>query len=234
MFASALLYNPMGTILRSPTHLMNFVNRSIYIVHSDLDDIRPINQTREVVKALDTLQAPLVYKEYIGYKHNDTHLNKDISFGFDYLSAHVRDPFQSDLYWETDDESFGNCDWLKITRLNVALPKSPWHISYNVKRYNKLTKLFTNDDYYQLTPSGAVKAHFYNNTFYLETSRVAQLDLLISPVMVNLTNPVKVILNSHEVFNQKLDFNKEFMKENFELNKDKQAIWVHSIRVDVP
>ena len=183
---------------------------------------------------MDTLQAPLVYKEFIGYKHGDTHLDKDISFGFDYLNAHVRDPFQSDLYWETDNESFGNCDWLKINKLNVALPKSPWHTSPNVKQYNKITKLFTNHDYYHLKPSGAVKAHFHNNTFYLETSRIARLDLLISPVMVNLDNPVKVIINGHEAFNRKLDSNKKFIEENFELTKDKQAIWVNSVKVDVP
>ena len=75
-----MIYNSMLIVFNSyDLYLRNTVNRPLYIVHSDLDDLRPIQQTGLIIKILDSLKSPVLYKEYTGYQHYDKHLQKDFT-----------------------------------------------------------------------------------------------------------------------------------------------------------
>ena len=93
--------------------------------------------------------------------------------------------------------------------------KFPPPIHYEAFQYNK--------------KSGAVKAKYFGNEFDITTSRISEICLYISPLMVNIDIPIVVILNGNEVFHKKIDFNKKFMLDNFTRNKDRKAIWINKI-----
>src|SRR5689334_2541305 len=78
-FAGFICYNSMLTnIGATDIFLKNTQNRPYYVVHSDLDDIRPIQQTRKIMQILqDSIGNNINYKEYKGYKHFDKHLTLD-------------------------------------------------------------------------------------------------------------------------------------------------------------
>ena len=97
-FAGFVVYNSMlTTVFGHDTYLRNTLNRPLYLVHSDLDDLRPIQQTRLIMKILDSLKSPVLYKEYIGYQHYDKHLQIDLPFGYEWMKGISRNPFQKNL-----------------------------------------------------------------------------------------------------------------------------------------
>ena len=82
-------------------------------------------------------------------------------------------------------------------------------------------------------PSGAVKARYWGNQFEIETSRVKKIAIYIHPDMVNLKNPVYIIVNGKEMINELLEINRDFLIDNFLKNKDRTALWINKIILDV-
>ncbi|MFD0792702.1 hypothetical protein ACFQZX_03675 [Mucilaginibacter litoreus] len=237
MFAAIIGYNSMLTnIFAYDYYIRNIKNRNLYLVHSDLDDIRPIQTTRDVIEKLKAEDNRIVYKEYRGYEHYDKHLNKDMPLAAIYMSDKGRYPYQHDIYWETaSDTLFNQCDWLKITGINTNLPAAAWQQNFDVKAYDKSIKAYRDNMLYYnyLSPSAVAKAHFANNIFDIKTSRVMQLQVLISPAMVNLNEPVTIKVNGKQVFNGKVSADKQFILQNFKTNHDRRALWVKAIDVKV-
>ncbi len=88
LFAGFIVYNSMlTTIFGHDTYLRNTLNRPLYLVHSSLDDLRPIEQTRLIVKILDSLNSPVLCKEYIGYQHYDKHLPIDLPYSYQWMKG---------------------------------------------------------------------------------------------------------------------------------------------------
>jgi predicted esterase len=233
LFAGFVAYNSMlTTIFSRDTYLRNTLNRPLYLVHSSLDDLRPIEQTRSIIKILDSINSPVLYKEYIGYQHYDKHLQMDLPLANKWMKGIERNPFQNNITWEMSDSIYNTCDWLKITKFDTALSGSDWQSILSTKTYNKKDKTFIDYPYFKLNKSVAVTARYNNNIFELKTSRIKEVELLISPVMVNLQNPVVVKVNGKEVFNNKVAANKTFLLNKFASTFDRKALWVASIKVN--
>jgi predicted esterase len=233
IFAGFVAYNSMLTnIFSHDIYLRNTVNRPLYLVHSDLDDLRPIQQTRLIMKILDSLNSPVLYKEYIGYQHYDKHLQMDLPFSYEWTKGISRNSFQKNIAWEMSDSTYSTCDWLHVSRFDTSLTGAKWQTELNAKFYNKRDKALFDFPYYNLNKSVAVKAYFNDNVFEINTSRVKEIELLISPIMVNLQNPVIVKVNGKEVFDKKVIADKAFLLKNFTSSFDRKAIWVTSIKLE--
>lgn len=231
-FAGFVVYNSMLTSLRSyDIYLRNTLNRSLYLVHSDLDDLRPIQQTRLQMKGLDSLNSPILYKEYYGYQHYDKHLQLDLPFAYEWMKNISRNCFQKNVTWELSDPTNNTCDWLRVLQFDTTMNGASWHTELNTESYNKRDKVYFDFPYYDLNKSAAVKASYNNNIFDIQTSRITEIELLISPVMVNLQNPIIVKVNDKEVFNKKVTTDKMFLLKNFTSSFDRKALWVTSIKL---
>lgn len=234
VFAGFVSYNSLLNHLFSyDAYLRNTLNRPLYLVHSDLDDIRPIQQNRLIVNIMDSIKSPVLYKEYIGYEHSDKHLEIDLPYSYDWMKGVSRNSFQKNITWETSDLTYNSCDWLKIIEYDTTPSPANWHTKLNTKLYDKIDKVYLNDLHYDLNESGAVQANFNNNVIELKISRVREIELLISPVMINLQNPVKVVVNGKEIFNKNVKADKNFLLENFKKSFDRKALWVASIKAIV-
>ncbi|MES2267586.1 MAG: hypothetical protein V4520_12550 [Bacteroidota bacterium] len=235
-FAGVVAYNAMMLNLSTKDFFIkNIVNRPLYIVHSDLDDLRSMQQVKDIVSTLKTIDDRILYKEYIGYEHYDKHLTKDLPRALDYIKGISRNPYQANLNWETStDTIFNGCNWLKITKADTTKARAHWQTDFNVKAYDRKAKKYYDMLYYRyVTNNVEVKASFQNNIFEIQTSRVGEVEVLISPVMVNLEQPVIVILNGKQVFANKIATNKNFLLRNFSTTHDRQALWVNSLKVKV-
>ena len=234
LFAGFVVYNSMLTsIFAHDVYLRNTLNRSLYLVHSDLDDLRPIQQTRLIMKTLDSLNSPVLYKEYIGYKHYDKHLQLDLPYSYEWMKGISRNPFTKSITWELSDSTYNSCAWLQVAKFDTTIESAKWQTELNAKLYNKRDKVYMDFLYYDLNKSGAVKAYYNNNIFDISTSRINEIILLISPVMVNLQNPVIVKINGKEVFNKTVSADKAFLIKDFASTFDRKALWVTSIKVKV-
>jgi predicted esterase len=238
-FAGLVAYNSMlYNIFAQDFYIRNIINIPLYLVHSDLDDLRPIQQTRIIVNALSHIGNNIVYKEYIGYRHYDKHLEKDLPLVPGFITGVSRNPFKKQIFWEADQAGvYSSCDWIKINEIKTSAENAKWHTPFNFKCYDKNTKQFMDSTkfqyYYHLNKSAAVNATYNKNRFNIETSRVGELELLISPAMVNLEYPVVVVINGKQLFAGMVKADKNFIVEGFKKNFDRDAIWVNSIKLKV-
>lgn len=233
-FAGFLVYNSMLTQLFAyDIYLRNTLNRQLYLVHSDLDDLRPIQQTRTIIRILDSMKSPVLYKEYLGYKHYDKHLNLDLPYGVEWTKGIARNPFQKKISWEFSDSAYNMCDWLKVLKIDTTIKSAEWHTDLNGNSYNKRDRVYMNEPIYDLNKSAAVNASFNNNTFNITASRTKEIEILISPIMVNLKNVVYVNVNGKQLYKGKIFADKTFLINHFKSSFDRQALWVTSIKLKI-
>ncbi|QEC75907.1 hypothetical protein [Mucilaginibacter ginsenosidivorax] len=233
-FAGFLCYNSMLTNLAAnDIYLRNATNKPLYAVHSNKDDIRPIEQARVIIKLLDSLKTNVKYKEYYGYQHFDKHLDLDYPNALKFIDSTRRTPYPKAIFWETSSHLFSNCNWLVINNLDIALNAAPWHKAYNIGSYYKNTKTWKSYPYYSINPSAAIKGTYNNNTFEIYTSRVTAFEVLISPQMVDINKEVKIILNGKTAFAGKVKADGNFFKKQFAKTHDRKAVWVAAVPVRV-
>ncbi|MET3501386.1 putative esterase [Mucilaginibacter rubeus] len=235
--AGFIAYNSMfENIFARDFYIRNIVNSPLYVVHSDLDDLRPIQQTRIIMDWLKDKHDHLIYKEYIGYQHYDKHLNTDIPYTSVFINSESRNLFKNKIYWECySDKIYNSYAWIKLIGIDTGLNRAAWHQPLTFPNYDKTKKgIDTRFRQYQgLNKSAAVKGTFFNNTFNLETSGITEAEIMISPLMVNIEQPVVININGKQAFAGKVQADKSFMLQNFKNSFDRDAIWISSIKVKV-
>ncbi len=87
--------------------------------------------------------------------------------------------------------------------------------------------------FYYPCKSARVDANFYGNTFNIRTSRVRVLKIRIHPDMVVMQDPVRVIVNGEEVFNEVVSFDRDFIRNQFRNYIDRKALWVNELYIPV-
>jgi predicted peptidase len=236
VYAGVVAYNSMLTNLTTRDFFIkNIVNRPAYIVHSELDNLRPMRMTRDVVNQLKAEGASIDYKEYMGYQHYDKHLTIDVPRAITYMNGVKRNPYPAKIEWTTlSDTIYNTCDWLTVTKADTSKPRADWDKEFNARALNKRTGEYYQSNYYIYAPQNVtVRAKYANNVFEIQTSRVGEVTLLISPAMVDLKKPVLVIVNGKQVFSGELSADKGFMVNNFAKAMDRGAVWVNAIKVKV-
>jgi predicted esterase len=232
IFAGFVIYNSLLSNLNANNiYLRNAKNRPMYIVHSDLDDIRPIEQTKAIVDIIKETDTSIVYKEYKGYKHFDKHLSLDLPFANKFILHTIRNPYSKNKYLESNNYIDNQCDWLKVDSFDLNLPKAEWQVDRHIDLFNKINKKWEKIPYYQNTEGYAIKGKYDDNIFKIESSRVKTFEILISNQMVDLKKPIAVYVNGELVYKKKVIPNKEYIANSFEANFDRQVIWVNSIKI---
>lgn len=231
IFAGFVVYNSMLLNFFENIYLANLQNRQLYIVHSDLDDIRPIQQTREIIGFMKTQYYTISYKEYKGYKHFDKHLIIDLPFANKFISSTERNPFPQNVNWESSNLQNNGCDWLWVNGFDLNLPKADWQKEFNFNSYDKIDSTWRNLNYYPNGEGYAIKGNYAHNVFNIESSRVTDFEIYLSQEMIDLSKPVKVFINKKLMFNKVVIPNKNFLIDTFEKSFDRKALWVNSIKI---
>jgi predicted esterase len=236
-FAGVVAYNSMFKNLSTPDYyIRNIQNRTLYAPTSDLDKLRPVKYTRQIIDSLKKFGYPVLYKEYAGYQHYDKHLSIDEPFADEFMKKQVRNPYQVNIYWEVMPNSpYTTCDWLTIAQADTAMQAAAWHTPFDFKTrfFWERDKTWHEINYYNPLKSAAVKASYNNNVFTLQTSGVTEIELKLSPQMADLKRPVTVIANGKQVFKGVVKADKNYLLNNFEQTADRAALWVNSIKVKI-
>lgn len=230
-FAGIIAYNSMLTnIFARDFYIRNIANKPFYEVHSDLDNLRPIVDIRNIINGLKNFDDTIHYREYAGYKHEDKHLQLDQENALAFMKGLSRNAAPSKVYWETLSEEYGKNSWLEVNQIDTNI-RAAWYKTFNVKHTGKYSFL----DYYGgLLPGAAVKGNYKDNVFDLQTSGVRQLHIRISPAMVDLNKPLTVIVNGQQLFKGKVAMDKTYLLSNFEKNADRKLLWVNAINIELP
>lgn len=235
-FAGVVAYNTMFyNLFAHDYYIRNIQNLPLYEVHSDKDQLRRIAVTRQIVDSIKRFSKQIFYKEYAGYEHYDKHLSIDEPFADKFMKRLVRNPYQTNLYWETmQDSPYNSIDWIKIVA-DTTLNSASWHQPFEIieKYFFEREKTWLTRHFYSSLKSAAVKASYSNNVFTLQTSGVTEAELKISPKMADLKKPIIVIANGKQVFKGMVKADKAYLLDNFQRNADRAALWVNSIKVKI-
>ncbi|WP_314241193.1 alpha/beta hydrolase-fold protein [Empedobacter tilapiae] len=240
-FAGFYGFNTQPIVRTGGTFVQNILNRSYINFSTDLDYYFPPQANDDLTALMQSLNIDYKDYRYNGYPHWFPEFNGSeaaYKILFDDLMNRKRNPFPKKLIWETDDVKYGKVDWIEITKLDTISTKKEWQKNYNFK----ITKWLEYDDNDSLQikdvdkmafnfphKSGLIKAIYSKNRFDIETSSVKSFRLYISPEMINLSKKLKIYANNKLIYNQKVDYNPFFMKENFNKNIDKEQVWINSI-----
>jgi len=139
---------------------------------------------------------------------------------------------------------------IKIDNIEMIHEDSLWvakeqleinkELVFTIIRQNQLIDLqYLFDKYleYEAFPynssAGAVKAKFFDNTFYIYTSGVGKIAVYISEEMVNMQNPVQVYINEQLCFDDNVVSDYNFALKEFRFSSDRKAIWVNKLEFQV-
>ncbi len=300
----------------SGVYPINLTNRSLYASNADQDRLYPAAEMRKMVQLALDAGVNITYKEFNGYGHDSSFMEKDPRFAFEFMQRHTRDPLAPHISWEAETADYGSCDWISIARIDTSMTAQPWHVTFQDSIQNhRLTIGFhidmdykgegvrvsaivdgetvanaiglqagdiivsfdhknveKNDDiehyksetdfgnpisltvmrgsteltlegtlpeasyfnaFFYPKKSARVDADFYANCFDIKSSRVKALKIRIHPDMVNMLDPVKVIVNGHEVFNGMVEADRDYIKNQFRDNLDRKALWVNELYIPV-
>ncbi|MBX7173617.1 MAG: hypothetical protein K1X72_21795 [Pyrinomonadaceae bacterium] len=211
-------------------HFVNMSNRPFYSLSSVKDSVVEIDSMRSFFNFAKTVNADWIYREIPDQNHYYLpFLDEYLPAIFSHLKATARNPFRAKLNWETSWEPIGQIDWLEISQIDLKRKRADWHkvyeYPYKSSEGNETVKI--GDE------SAAIEARYFNHTFEVQTSCVAKFTLNLHPAMIDFSQPVKVIVNGKEVFNQKVSSDKEFIAKNFAENFDRSLLWANKIVITV-
>lgn len=225
----ASFYSINGIFNSSRMNYPNFSNRSITTYYGTKDKLANPKFALSVAQIAKKFGANWKLYSFDG-KHF-YYPNKKIILQrlFTEIKNSTRNPFPNKILYhkDYDFDEFDGIDWLHIKTNTKRTPKD-WHFSSNLS-IQKNDQEIDSIKYGQKTAQ--TKANYFNNSFHIKTSLVDEVELYISPIMIDMNRPVKVILNGKEVYNQKIEFNKQFMIDNFIKKFDRRQVWVNKIKI---
>lgn len=216
----------------SPPEYANFVNRPVVSFVAEKDELTVPKSILTKALFAQKLGADWNYRLMKDKRHYyKPYQSVLLPVLFAHLKTQSRNPIPSTLTYHssTNYEDFHGVDWLQV-KVNTKKTPSLFHRTDSVYT-------FAGDgeerSYLYGANSGQAQAKFLNNTFTITASQLDEVTIYISPLMVDMNSPVKVIVNGKELFNDKVSFSKSFMAERFLYFFDRQQVWVNKIVVAV-
>jgi predicted esterase len=241
-FAGFYGFNTRPIVATGGTYLRNALNRSYFNVSTDKDYYYPAGANDSLAVLMKRIGADYSDHRYNGFPHSFPAFNESeeaVRLLFADLIHRKRNSFAGQLYWECDDTSYGRCDWLRIVELDTATAAAAWHtdlnfpiLKWNLQRAGGLEERDTVLPAYRFyKKSGAVKAVYRDNVFELSCSRVGSLTVYISPQMVNMKKPIRIIVNEEEKYKGRVVYRKEILRQEFDLSMDRRMLYVDKIEI---
>ncbi|MCR6722120.1 MAG: hypothetical protein NVV59_17945 [Chitinophagaceae bacterium] len=226
-------FYPINGAVVSPPFFPNWYNRPIFSIVAKRDELTDPRSIRSKAKHAVDRGANWIYRELDKTHYYKPYAHEILPALFQHMMQTNRNPFPTRIVYDrsfNDVRDFPGVDWLQM-EVNTKKAPSPNHFTDSIQT-------FAGDgeerNYRYGENVGQVRAVFFDNVFTVTTSQVDKLILYISPLMVNMNLPVKIILNGKEVFNNKVEYSKEFMTEKFLNDFDRGQVFVNQIVIDVP
>ncbi|MEM6684796.1 MAG: hypothetical protein AAF617_03280 [Bacteroidota bacterium] len=192
--AYAAFFTINGTINNSNAYFPNFSNRKLVSFMAENDGIVDYRYMTSMAQKSQEWNA-----DWILYMLKDKphfyypYASQILPVLFAHIKNSTRNPYPNTITYHKayDYEEFTNIDWLGL-KVNTKKTKEKWH-------YERATSIVLNkektDTFVYGENIAQVEAHYFNNTFTVKVSLVEEVDIYISPLMVNMTMPVVIQVN---------------------------------------
>lgn len=227
----ASFYTINGVFNNSNMNFPNFSNRSMTSFIAKKDKIVYYKDPIAVAKKANEFGAnwsvDIIDKGHFYFPYEKEILPKM----FHKINNSYRNPFPNKIIYHKDYDfnELDGIDWIHI-KTNTKRTPEKWHYSSKV---SIPTTEKENNTFIYGEKTAQIKANYFNNVFDIKASLVDEVEIYISPLMVDLNKPVKIIINQKEVFNQKITFDKNFIIDEFIKKFDRKQIWINRINLKV-
>jgi hypothetical protein len=183
----------------------NLLNKPFFIVNGGQDPLYPIRNVQPFVDHLRDSGVAVEYHPRPEAGHN-TAWWPEMKEPFEaFVRTHPRDPLPARLTWEASNRDLpSRAGWLVIDRVRAATaaeaPMRPDLNLFSGSGPNHDKELFARGE-----PSGRVDLARHGNAIEMTTRGVAELTLLLSPDVFDLSQPVVVTANGRVVSDHRVD-----------------------------
>ncbi|OGX82191.1 hypothetical protein BEN49_14295 [Hymenobacter coccineus] len=146
---------------------------------------------------------------------------------FAHLTVVSRNPFPTRVTYAKgyNSSDLPGLDWVQCRMSSTKAPAA----THQVDSIRVVNMVGEASRYRNGEKDGQVRATCFNNTYTVETSLVDELTLYISPVMVDLTQPIRVVVNGQQRYQGVVTYSKNFLGQRFAANFDRQQLFINEL-----
>ncbi|MEO0340251.1 MAG: dienelactone hydrolase family protein [Bacteroidota bacterium] len=210
----------------------NYSNRSIlcHLAGADsLVDAKNVQQIEVIAKRWNAKWTTKIIPQQGHYFPNYSSLV--IPVILQNMQNTMRNPLPKSIEYHRNGnyKEFTGIDWIQFKHNNQK-PKGKYHYQ------DSLSIFWSNGEPYSFLygqKNGQISAEYETNVFRIKASMIDQLEVYLSPLMINPELAIKIYVNDKLVYQKKVSYDKEFMCKNFQNNFDRQRIWMNKITLDI-
>lgn len=243
LFAGFYGFNTYPKVFTGGTFIENILNRSFINFSTDQDYYYPPEANDKLKVMMENLSADYKEYRYDGFPHwfpafDESKPAHELLYAD--LLKRERNPLPSEISWEFDDDQYGAMDWIGAMKLDTLAKRAAWHqaLNFNIDKWldyddrdSLVVKEVDEKAFDFPRKSGKVEAKYQNNTFHIKTSCLASLSINISPEMVDMNQKVKVFVNGKLYYEDKVQYDRNYMLSSFKANLDREQLWVDKIEL---
>jgi hypothetical protein len=210
--------------------LNNLRNKPFFVVNGGEDPLYPISAVEPFTKHLIGGGVVIDYHPQPDGQHN-TRWWPEVKDPYEkFVADHPRDPNPSTLTWETNDLTRNRAHWLVIDELGnppgQAAELPDLNYMNDAESQGVLFRRAKNAGRVDLVRTG--------NTVQAVTKGVSAFTLLLAPDKFDLSQPVKVVANGHEVFNGRVPPNLQTLLKWAARDNDRTMLYAAELKIRLP
>jgi len=177
----------------------NLLNKPLFVVNGGEDPLYPIRSVEPYVGHLRGSGVTVDYHPRPEAGHNTAWWPEMKDTFETFVREHPRNPYPEKVTWEATDRDLpGRAHWMEIDRVKQASASEP-RLEPDLNVYSGAGPNHGRELFGRSRPSGRVDAVRRGNTIELTTRGVTELTLLLSPDMVDFSQPIRVTANGKSV-----------------------------------
>ena len=236
-WAACLSLNGHPVVLQNPDvgadqqlYATNFANCPIYMVNGGRDPSYPATSVQPFVDMMRRAGATVEFHVHPEAEHNVDWWPIERPLYEQYLAEHPRVAHPASLTWETDRvDRYNRVRWLVIDALG-ARPSDTALADINSVDWRGTERTV----YERERPSGRVDIARNGNTFDAQARGVQQFTLLLSPDVVDFSQPVRVMVNGRAAFEGRVTRNVATLMTWAARDNDRTMLYGAELTITVP
>jgi len=238
LWAACMPLNGQPLVLANPDsgvdgqlYATNLANCPLRAVNGGRDPLYPAASVEPLIAMFRRASVPVDFQVYPEAGHDVSWWPEERPRFEAFLAAHHRVAHPERISWETErTDRYNRFRWLVITRLGQRSSDRP---------LADVNRFATADGRHLLLfrrsrPSGRVDVVRNGNAFEAETRGVTSFTLLLSPDVVNFSNPVSVVVNGRPAFSGKVEKSARTLQAWAARDNDRTMLYGAELTITVP
>ena len=221
-----------GTRADGQFYAGNFVNRPFFIINGGQDPLYPVGAVTPHIVMMERAGTPVEFRPQPAAGHDTSWWPTERPNFERFVRTHPRQPYPERMSWETERaDRYNRLSWLVIDRLGSASSDVALE---DVNRFAPPAGGPEQPMFARNKPSGRVDVTRTGNTITVRSRGVAQFTLLLSPEVLDFSQPVIVTVNDRPVSQARVTKDLPTLLKWAARDNDRTMLFGAEVTVQVP